>query len=53
VGRGAESEESDVIASTDLRNAQTAVADDARAQERRSLQIIESGGQGKDEVLAG
>src|SRR5437899_2849194 len=48
----AEAEESYPLAGLHTGDAQAAVADDARAQQRRDLCAIEAGGKGKCEVVA-
>jgi len=52
VRRRAESIKSERLAAFDFRNAQTTKSDDARTQQRRSLQILKSVRQFVDEVFA-
>ena len=48
----AEAVETDALARLDAGDAQGAKPDDARAQQRRGVQVVERGGQRVDEVVA-
>ncbi len=52
-GGAAEAEEADAFAGLDAGDAEAAEADDARAEERGDVDVVETGGEGIDEVGAG